>query len=110
MDLHNMNKVKYILFSFLYGQHVVSKLAYDWCLWSFTYNLLSLKVSYIVPVGVDHLLCTLLCRRCQDNILKSVLNVNEYTPFEKYNFKQYLNEHKNFFQNVDKTKFYITSV
>ncbi len=25
-------------------------------------------------------------------------------------FKQYLNEHKNIFQNVDKTKFYITSV
>ncbi len=31
-------------------------------------------------------------------------------PFEKYNFKQYLNEHKNHFQNVDKTKFNITSV
>ncbi len=30
--------------------------------------------------------------------------------FEKYNFKQYLNEHKNIFQNVDKTKFNITSV
>ncbi len=29
-------------------------------------------------------------------------------PFEKYNFKQYLNEHKNHFQNVDKTKFNIT--
>ncbi len=40
----------------------------------------------------------------------TVLSVNEYTPFEKYNFKQYLNEHKNIFQNVDKTKFYITSV
>ncbi len=26
----------------------------------------------------------------------AVLSVNEYTPFEKYNFKQYLNEHKNF--------------
>ncbi len=39
-----------------------------------------------------------------------VLSVNEYTPFEKYNFKQYLNEHKNHFQNVDKTKFNITSV
>ncbi len=25
------------------------------------------------------------------------------TPFEKYNFKQYLNEHKSHFQNVDKT-------
>ncbi len=25
-------------------------------------------------------------------------------------FKQYLNEHKNIFQNVDKTKFYISSV
>ncbi len=31
----------------------------------------------------------------------TVLSVNEYTPFEKYNFKQYLNEHKNHFQNVD---------
>ncbi len=31
-------------------------------------------------------------------------------PFEKYNFKQYLNEHKKHFQNVDKTKFNITSV
>ncbi len=39
----------------------------------------------------------------------TVLSVNECT-FEKYNFKQYLNEHKNHFQNVDKTKFYITSV
>ncbi len=40
----------------------------------------------------------------------TVLSVNEYTPFEKLNFKQYLNEHKNIFQNVDKSKFYITSV
>ncbi len=40
----------------------------------------------------------------------TVLSVNEYTPFEKYNFKQYLNEHKKHFQNVDKTKFNITSV
>ncbi len=40
----------------------------------------------------------------------TVLSVNEYTPFEKYNFKQYLNEHKTHFQNVDKTKFNITSV
>ncbi len=40
----------------------------------------------------------------------TVLSVNEYTPFEKYNFKQYFNEHKNIFQNVNKTKFYITSV
>ncbi len=40
----------------------------------------------------------------------TVLSVNEYTPFEKYNFKQYLNEHKNHFQNVDKIKFNITSV
>ncbi len=40
----------------------------------------------------------------------TVLSVNDYTPFEKYNFKQYLNEHKKHFQNVDKTKFYITSV
>ncbi len=40
----------------------------------------------------------------------TVLSVNEYTPFEKYNFKQYLNEHKNHFQNVDKTKFNIISV
>ncbi len=32
-------------------------------------------------------------------------------PFEKYNFKQYLNEHKKHFQNVEKkTKFNITSV
>ncbi len=38
-----------------------------------------------------------------------MLSVNEYTPFEKYN-KQYLNEHKNHFQNVDKTKFNIASV
>ncbi len=44
------------------------------------------------------------------SLYSSVLSVNEYTPFEKYNFKQYLNEHKIFFQNVDKTKFYITSV
>ncbi len=42
--------------------------------------------------------------------LNTVLSVNEYTPFEKYNFKQYLNEHKNHFQNVDKTKFNLTSV
>ncbi len=42
--------------------------------------------------------------------LITVLSVNEYTPFEKYNFKQYLNEHKNHFQNVDKTKFNVTSV
>ncbi len=27
----------------------------------------------------------------------TVLSVNEYTPFEKYNFKQYLNEHKKTF-------------
>ncbi len=40
----------------------------------------------------------------------TVLSVNEYTPFEKYNFKQYLNEHKKHFQNVDKTKFNIISV
>ncbi len=40
----------------------------------------------------------------------TVLSLNEYTPFEKLNFKQYLNEHKNHFQNVDKTKFNITSV
>ncbi len=40
----------------------------------------------------------------------TVLSVNEYTPFEKLHFKQYLNEHKNHFQNVDKTKFNITSV
>ena len=37
----------------------------------------------------------------------TVLIVNEYTPFEKYHFKQYLNEHKNNFQNVD--TFNITS-
>ncbi len=35
----------------------------------------------------------------------TVLSVNEYTPFENTFFKQYLNEHKNHFQNVDKTKF-----
>ncbi len=46
----------------------------------------------------------------QFNNIDTVLSVNEYTPFEKYNFKQYLNEHKNHFQNVDKTKFNITSV
>ncbi len=40
----------------------------------------------------------------------TVLSVNEYTPFEKYNLKQYLTEHKKHFQNVDKTKFNITSV
>ncbi len=40
----------------------------------------------------------------------TVLSVNEYTPFEFFFFKQYLNEHKNHFQNVDKTKFNITSV
>lgn len=33
---------------------MLPKLPYDWCLWNFTYNLLSLKVSYIVPVGIDH--------------------------------------------------------
>ncbi len=45
------------------------------------------------------------------HILYTVLSVNEYTPFEKYNFQQYLNEHKKiYFQNVDKTKFNITSV
>ncbi len=38
----------------------------------------------------------------------TVLSINEYTPFEKYNFKQYLNELH--FQNVDKTKFNITFV
>ncbi len=42
--------------------------------------------------------------------IHTVLSLNEYTPFEKSHFKQYLNEHKNIFQNVDKTKFYITSV
>ncbi len=48
----------------------------------------------------------------EDNVQKThtVLSVNEYTPFEKYNFKQYLNEQKFFFQNFDKTKFNITSV
>ncbi len=34
-----------------------------------------------------------------------VLSINVFTPFEKYNFKQYLNEHKKHFQNVNKTKF-----
>ncbi len=46
----------------------------------------------------------------QSIVIYTVLSVNEYTPFEKYNFKQYLNEYKNHFQNVDKTKFNITSV
>ncbi len=32
------------------------------------------------------------------------------TVVKKLHFKQYLNEHKNIFQNVDQTKFYITSV
>ncbi len=32
------------------------------------------------------------------------------TPSLKSNILNYLNEHKNIFQNVDKTKFYITSV
>ncbi len=40
----------------------------------------------------------------------TVLSVNEYTPFNELNFKQYLNEHKTHFQNVDNTKFNITSV
>ncbi len=31
-------------------------------------------------------------------------------PLKSNILKQYLNEHKNIFQNVDKTKFYITSV
>ncbi len=31
-------------------------------------------------------------------------------PLKSKIFKQYLNEHKNIFQNVDKTKFNITSV
>ncbi len=46
----------------------------------------------------------------KNNYIYTVLSVKEYTPFEKYNFKQYLNEHKKHFQNVDKTKFNITSV
>ncbi len=51
-----------------------------------------------------------LCSLCvYEYVYILVLSVNEYTPFEKYNFKQYLNEHKNRFQNVDKTKFNITS-
>ncbi len=45
-----------------------------------------------------------------EHCIYTVLSVNEYTPFEKSNFKQYLNEHKNHFQNVDKIKFNITSV
>ncbi len=47
---------------------------------------------------------------CMHVYVCTVLSVNEYTPFEKLHFKQYLNEHKNHFQNVDKTKFNITSV
>ncbi len=47
---------------------------------------------------------------CLQLSIYTVLSVNEYTPFEKYNFKQYLNEHKNHFQNVDNTKINITSV
>ncbi len=53
--------------------------------------------------------CVCVCV-CVYIYIYTVLSVNEYTPFEKYNFKQYLNEHKNHFQNVDKTKFNITSV
>ncbi len=41
--------------------------------------------------------------------ITKLIYIYTYT-FEKYNFKQYLNEHKNHFQNVDKTKFNITSV
>ncbi len=40
-----------------------------------------------------------------NNYIYTVLSVNEYTPFESNIFKQYLNEHKDIFQNVDKTKF-----
>ena len=39
----------------------------------------------------------------------TVLSVNEYTPFEKYHFKQYVNEHRTNFQNVE-YKFNIISV
>ncbi len=39
----------------------------------------------------------------------TVLSINKYTPFEK-DFNQYLNEHKNNFQNFDKTEFYRTFV
>ncbi len=39
----------------------------------------------------------------------TVLSVNEYTPL-KSNILNNLNEHNIFFQNVDKTKFNITSV
>ena len=31
----------------------------------------------------------------------TVLSVNEHTPFEQYHIKQYLNEHKNYFPNVE---------
>ena len=27
--------------------------------------------------------------------IHTALSINEYTPFEKYHFKQYLNKHKN---------------
>ena len=36
-------------------------------------------------------------------VTDTVLSVNEYTSFEKYHFKQYLNEHKNNLQNVEYT-------
>ncbi len=46
------------------------------------------------------------------NVFACFLNVFYNTKSKIYfkNFKQYLNEHKNHFQNVDKTKFNITSV
>ena len=38
---------------------------------------------------------------CCGVFIVTVLSINEYTPFEKYHIKQYLNEHKNNFQNVE---------
>ena len=40
----------------------------------------------------------------------TVLSVNEYTPFEKYHFKQYLNEQKTISKTLNIYKFNITSV
>ena len=50
------------------------------------------------------------CADTVSHLVDTVLSINRYTPFEKYYFKQYLNAHKNNFQNVDNTKFYMTSV
>ncbi len=65
---------------------------------------------YYVSHDAVYEISVCMCVKQQTDDLYTVLSVNEYTPFEKYNFKQYLNEHKNHFQNVDKTTFNITSV